>query len=334
MWAVGDQTSPRGQVATRTRARINTLTMPQRQAPEVSVVIPTYERGDVVTRAVASVLRLDMGEIEVIVVDDGSTDCTERVLARIDDPRLSYMCTDHQGAAAARNTGARRARARWLSFLDSDDTVTRDWLSSLLAETSSPDTALVSCGYVERTDGDTVIRRQRLPRPASPAIGPITELIATGGTYLVRRDVFLDVGGFDPDQPAAQHRELALRLGPTLVDRGLRAGAVMRPLVDRRVGRGDQIRSDDAAVLAGALRILDRHRDRLALDPRLLGDTAASAAYRAVRLGDFVEARRLMRVALRAQPVKLRHWARFAALTAPGLARRRALRRRHADTKR
>jgi glycosyltransferase involved in cell wall biosynthesis len=300
----------------------------------VSVVIPTYERGDVVTRAVESVLRQDTRDVEVIVVDDGSTDCTERALALIDDPRLSYTRTVHLGAAAARNTGARQARARWLTFLDSDDTVTRDWLSSLLMETSPPATALVSCGYVERTDGNATIRRQRLPRPASPAIGPFSELIATGGTYLVRRDVFLDVGGFDPDQPAAQHRELALRLGPTLVDRGLRATTVMRPLVERRMGRGDQIRSDDAAVLAGASRILDRHRDRLELDPRLLGDTAASAAYRAVRVGDVVEARRLMRVAIRAQRLKLRHWARYAALAAPGLARRRALRRRDADPKR
>ena len=308
--------------------------MPQRQAPEVSVVIPTFERCDVVTRAVTSVLRQDVSDVEVIVVDDGSTDCTERVVALIDDSRLSYLRTDHLGAAAARNTGARRARARWLTFLDSDDTVTSDWLSSMLAETSPPDTALVSCGYVERQDGDTAVRRQRLPRPASPAIGPITELIATGGTYLVLRDVFLDVGGFDPHQPAAQHRELALRLGPTLVDRGLRAKTVMRPLVERRVGRADQIRSDDAAVLAGALRILDRHGDRLALDPRLLGDTAASAAYRAVRVGDFAEARRLMRVALRAQPLKFRHWVRFAALAAPSLARRRAVRRRNADATR
>jgi glycosyltransferase involved in cell wall biosynthesis len=303
-------------------------------APDVSVVIPTYERGDVVTRAVQSVLEQDTADVEVIVVDDGSTDCTERVVTLIDDPRLSYTRTVHLGAAAARNTGARQARARWLTFLDSDDTVTRDWLSSLLAETLPPATALVSCGYVERTDGDATIRRQRLPRPAGPAIGPFTELIATGGTYLVRRDLFLDVGGFDPEQPAAQHRELALRLGPTLADRGLRAGTVMRPLVERRVGRSDQIRSDDAAVLAGASRVLDRHRERLALDPRLLGDTAASAAYRAVRLGDYVEARRLMRIALRAQPLKLRHWVRYAALAAPGLARRRALRRRHAAAER
>jgi glycosyltransferase involved in cell wall biosynthesis len=297
----------------------------------VSVVIPTYERCEVISRAVTSVLRQDMRDLELIVVDDGSTDDTELALRPIEDDRLSYVRSTHRGAAAARNTGAQRATARWLTFLDSDDTVTPDWLSSMLAETPPPDTALVSCGYTERIEGSSAIRRQRLPRPASPAIGPITELIATGGTYLVLRELFLDIGGFDPEQPAAQHRELALRLGPALENRGLQTRAVMRPLVERWIGRGDQIRSDDAAVLAGASRILNHHWHRLTLDPRLLADTAASAAYRAVRLGDFGQARRLMFIAVRARPWKLRHWARLCALAVPRVAQQHALRRTPAD---
>jgi glycosyltransferase involved in cell wall biosynthesis len=308
--------------------------VPRRQAtgaPEVSVVIPTFQRCEVITRAVESVLRQDTGDLEVIVVDDGSKDCTEHAVSAIEDDRLTYVRSEHLGAAAARNIGARQAQARWLTFLDSDDTVTPDWLSSMLAETLPPDTALVSCGYTERAEGSAIIRRQRLPRPASAAIGPITELIATGGTYLVLRDLFLDVGGFDPEQPAGQHRELALRLGPALVERSLRAGAVMRPLVERWVGRGDQIRSDDAAVLAGGSRMLDRHRPRLSLDPRLLAETAASAAHRAVRLGDFAAARRLTLLAARTHPRNIRHWARLGALLAPRLAQRRALRRKPAD---
>jgi glycosyltransferase involved in cell wall biosynthesis len=302
--------------------------------PEVSVIVPTRNRSRRLAVALRSALEQEGVDLEVIVVDDGSTDCTECALSPIDDDRLSYVRSAHLGAAEARNIGARQAQARWLTFLDSDDTVTPDWLSSMFAETLPPDMGLVSCGYTERAEGSVAIRRQRLPRLSSPAIGPITELIVTGGTYLVRSDLFLDVGGFDPAQPAAQHRELALRLGPALVERKLRAGAVMRPLVERWVGRGDQIRSDDAAVLAGASRILERHGDRLALDPRLLADTAASAAYRAVRLGDFAEARRLMRVAVGAQPRRLRHWARLCGLAAPQFARRRALRRRPGDANR
>jgi glycosyltransferase involved in cell wall biosynthesis len=299
--------------------------------PRVSVVIPTYERCEVVARAVESVLRQDMGDLEVIVVDDGSTDRTEHALGVFEDDRLCYVGSRHVGAAEARNIGARQARARWLTFLDSDDTVTPDWLSSMLEETLPPDTALVSCGFTERAEGSAVIRRQRLPRLASPAVGPITELIVTGGTYLVLRDLFLDVGGFDPEQPASQHSELALRLGPALVQRKLRAGAVMQPLVERWTGREDRIRSNDAAVFAGGVRMLDRHYLRLALDPQLLADTAATAAYRAVRLGDFAEARRLMFLAVRTRPWNLRQWARLGGLAVPRVARRIALRRKPAD---
>ena len=296
--------------------------------PTVSVVIPTYDRAHVVGRAVASVLRQDWNDLELIVVDDGSADGTRAVLEAFDDDRLQYVTSAHVGAAEARNIGARRARARWLTFLDSDDTVARDWLSSLLAETALAGTALVSCGYEERVEGSDVVRRRPLPRPASPSVGPIVALIETGGSYLLDRELFLEIGGFDPEQRAAQHQELALRLGPTLVERGLRCGVVMRPLVERWIGRGDNIRADDAAVLAGTLRILDRHRARLELDRPLLANTAATAVYRAVRLGRFADARRCALTAVRADPRNLRHWARFGALIAPRTARRHAVRPR------
>jgi glycosyltransferase involved in cell wall biosynthesis len=295
------------------------------EKPTVSVVIPTHDRGDVIGRAVASVLHQDAGDLEVIVVDDASTDDTAAVVAAITDPRVHYVAGERVGAAEARNIGARRARGRWLTFLDSDDTVATDWISSLLAETAPPRTALVSCGYAERLEGSEVVRRTPLPHPLSPAIGPIVGLIETGGSYLLDRELFLEIGGFDPEQRAAQHLELALRLGPELGRRDLRCGVVMRPLVHRWIGRGDNIRADDDAVLAGSVRIIERHRDRLALDPPMLANTAATASHRALRLGRTAQARRLALLAVRTRPTNARHWARLAALAAPRVARRRAL---------
>jgi len=293
--------------------------------PLVSVVIPTHDRSDVIGRAVASVLAQDQRDLEVVVVDDASTDDTATVVGALTDPRVRYVASDRVGAAEARNVGARAARGRWLTFLDSDDTVTADWISSLLAA-AAPGAALVSCGYAERLEGSDVVRRAPLPRLQSPAVGSFVALIETGGSYLLDRGLFLEVGGFDPAQRAAQHQELALRLGPELDRRGLPCGVVMRPLVERWVGRDDNIRNDDAAVLAGSVRILERHRDRLVLDPPMLADTAATASHRALRLGRTGEARRLALLAARTQPAKLRHWARLATLAAPGLAGRRARR--------
>lgn len=294
-------------------------------APVVTIVIPTHDRGDVIARAVASVLAQDAGDLEVIVVDDASGDDTASVVASIADPRVRYVASERVGAAEARNIGARQGRGRWLTFLDSDDTVTSDWISSLLAEAGAPGVALVSCGYAERLEGRDEVRRTRLPHAVSPSVGPIVALIETGGSYLLDRELFLAIGGFDPEQRAAQHQELSLRLGPELDRRALRCGVVMRPLVERWVGRGDNIRADDAAVLAGSERILDRHRDRLALDPPMLANMAATASHRALRLGRTADARRLALMAARTQPTHLRHWARLGALAAPGVARRRVL---------
>lgn len=299
-----------------------------RPPPAVTVVIPTYQRGDVIERAIGSVLGQDETNLELIVVDDGSTDGTRDIVTSIADDRLRYLETTHVGAAAARNLGARTGRGRWLTFLDSDDTVVPDWLASLLGESEVPGTVLVSCGYVERMDGTEAILRQPLPRQVSPAVGRMIALIETGGSYLVDRALFLELGGFDPAQPAAQHLELALRLGPVITERRLRCGTVARPLVERWVGRDDHIRSDDAAVLAGAIRILERHRDRLVLDRPFLADSAATAAYRAVRLGRFAEARRLAAIAVRSDPRNLRHWARLALVVVPGAAKRYAGRSR------
>jgi glycosyltransferase involved in cell wall biosynthesis len=88
--------------------------------PLVSVIIPTFNRAGQVREAVDSVLAQGVQEIEVVVVDDGSTDGTRAVLAGR-DPRLVYAHQPNRGPAAARNRGIAMARGAFISFLDSDD---------------------------------------------------------------------------------------------------------------------------------------------------------------------------------------------------------------------
>ena len=87
---------------------------------EVSIVLPTFNRLDVIGRAVASILMQSHQDWELIVVDDGSTDGTR---ARIEslDPRIRYIEQSNQGVYVARNTGLRAARGRFVTFMDSDD---------------------------------------------------------------------------------------------------------------------------------------------------------------------------------------------------------------------
>jgi glycosyltransferase involved in cell wall biosynthesis len=89
--------------------------------PAVSVIIPAYNRQDTIGEAVFSALGQTRGDIEVIVVDDGSTDGTEAVVRSIKDPRVRFIRTGHVGSVAARNEGFRRASGEAIALLDSDD---------------------------------------------------------------------------------------------------------------------------------------------------------------------------------------------------------------------
>ena len=130
--------------------------------PEVSIVLPTFNRVDVIGRAVASVLRQSFEDWELLVVDDGSTDGTRARLEGL-DPRLRYIEQANQGVYVARNTGLQAARGRFITFLDSDD----EWLPHFLALTTAflrahPDRQWVTTEFTEDLgDGSAPIQHDR-----------------------------------------------------------------------------------------------------------------------------------------------------------------------------
>jgi len=89
--------------------------------PEASVIIPTYNRSGLLVEAVDSVLAQSCDDVEIIVVDDGSTDDTASVVGRFDDPRIRYFHKENGGVASARNLGLEKATGRFIAFLDCDD---------------------------------------------------------------------------------------------------------------------------------------------------------------------------------------------------------------------
>jgi glycosyltransferase involved in cell wall biosynthesis len=88
--------------------------------PKVPVIIPTYNRAANVRNAIESVLAQTFSDLEVIAVDDGSSDDTGRILAEIFGDRIRYYPQANQGASVARNKGIAEARGEWIAFLDSD----------------------------------------------------------------------------------------------------------------------------------------------------------------------------------------------------------------------
>lgn len=136
--------------------------------PEVSVVIPTLSRPDLVMRAVRSALTQTLDAIEVIVVIDGPDDETRAVLGAVDDPRLRVVGLDECGGAPnARNVGVQNARAPWTALLDDDD----EWLPEklavqvALAKGAGVPMPIVACRLLNRTPRAELVMPRRLPEP-------------------------------------------------------------------------------------------------------------------------------------------------------------------------
>src|SRR5438067_6268305 len=98
-------------------------------APAVSVVIPAFNYARYLPLAIDSALNQTHANLEVIVVDDGSTDDTREVVGAYRDERVRYVHQENAGLSAARNTGIRNARFAFVGFLDADD----EWLPDMLA---------------------------------------------------------------------------------------------------------------------------------------------------------------------------------------------------------
>ena len=89
---------------------------------KISVIIPTYNRGKSIIQSINSVLEQTYHNLEILIVDDCSTDDTEYLISKIDDPRVKYIkLKENKGASFARNIGIKIATGKYISFQDSDD---------------------------------------------------------------------------------------------------------------------------------------------------------------------------------------------------------------------
>lgn len=106
--------------------------------PQVSIVVPTYNRARYVIQAIDSVLAQTFRDYEIIVVDDGSTDNTKEILQSYND-KIRYIYQTNKGVSAARNTGICVAKGEWIAFLDSDDIWLPDKLEKQMKNADSED---------------------------------------------------------------------------------------------------------------------------------------------------------------------------------------------------
>ena len=277
------------------------------ERPLVSVVVPTYNRADLLRATIDSVLAQTWRPLELIVVDDGSTDGTPELLASYGD-RLRAIRQANAGGTAARNAGTRAARGAFLTWLDHDDLMLPAKIERQMAVFGErPELGLVHCGY-HRIDKDGRLLDVVTGLPD----GDVRARLVCGcfvwsGAPLVRRECLDQVGLFD-ETVWSSDADMWLRIALA----GWEWGCVQQPLGEYRI-LADSTMADVARTERLDMAILDR----IFADPRLPAEARAmrSAAYfnqrfwlatRYYTIGRWADAARNLADALRWRPSFLR----------------------------
>jgi glycosyltransferase involved in cell wall biosynthesis len=167
---------------------------------KASVIIPVFDGERTIARALDSVLAQTFGNFEVIIVDDGSLDRTVDLVLEYSDERLQLIRhPQNRGAAAARNTGIKAARSRWIAFLDADDAWTPEKLRrqvDLLERTGAGGSACLTGHIIHKHGSERTVRLNLTSRSFRSNIF-FGCTFSPGSTLMVERTVFDKVGLFD-----------------------------------------------------------------------------------------------------------------------------------------
>jgi glycosyltransferase involved in cell wall biosynthesis len=174
--------------------------------PDISVIVPLYNKASYVDRCLDSILGQSHADFELIVVNDGSTDGSERAAGRRRDPRMRLVSQPNAGPGEARNHGARLAEGALLAFLDGDDAWHPDYLKESLAKMRMGEAASLTWGMKIFPRGESTERRWRqggIPEGVFRAFpetdaGVIIAMLANmlPSSTVIRKAVFEELGGY------------------------------------------------------------------------------------------------------------------------------------------
>jgi glycosyltransferase involved in cell wall biosynthesis len=225
----------------------------------VSVLVPTRNRAALLERALASIERQGRNDMEVIVVDDASTDDTPRLLAQWEAQRgLRWFRNEtRMGACAARNIAINAARGRYVTGLDDDDEMLPGRIAALLAALRPDDAFVCASDWIVAAGG---ITRMRIV-PARIDRTRILSRNVAGNQILAERARILACGGFDETLPAAQDYDLWIRM---ILAHGAARG-LRRPLqrIHAPEGAGMARISTSSARRRGYWLVYRKHRSQM-----------------------------------------------------------------------
>jgi GT2 family glycosyltransferase len=278
---------------------------PAPAAPLFTVIMPVFNRALYVRQAVESVLRQTLADWELIVIDDGSTDDSRRIVEDLTraDPRVTRLRQDRRGPGAARNAGLALARGQWIAYLDSDDLWLPQALEAYAAYLAGHPQACLIYGHAHGIDaaGTVVERPFRYQDRPTDTRDLFAHVFLLPSALCHRRSLIDQAGRFDEDLPNAEDYDLFLRM--SLHGRFDPLGAVTT--LHRRHATNLSFQTGPTRLCeAGILeRFLARHGPQAAIDPRRIRRRLArvycSAARQFVRSGQYRQALAAVRQAHR-----------------------------------
>jgi glycosyltransferase involved in cell wall biosynthesis len=279
-------------------------------SPLISVIVPTYNRADLLPRTIDSVFNQTIEDFELIIVDDGSTDNTQSVVRSYTDDRLIYIqFAENQGANAARNAGIQNATAQYVSFLDSDDKFTQTHLEVVVSHLENHPRQVggvyTSQRFIEGgKEVDQFIARDKFTDPQQ-----VLRDYQAGGFpgWTFRSTVFDDVGMLDESLEGLQDREFLIRFLEQY------DFAPVSEILVSDYYHDDRMSANPTRKLSALEKVIDKHRDRFG--PKEWAYVHYYRGFLQARCGDFGSARRSFYAAVKNNPTKPRYYLQlFASL--------------------
>lgn len=226
-------------------------------SPLISIIIPTYNRANLLFEAVQSVLNQTYQHFELIIVDDHSTDTTAELVTNINDKRIRYIRLDkNQGAPAARNFGIKIAVGELVAFLDSDDQWDFKKLEKQIGvfEKESKNIGIVYTGLkIINNNNEKLITPNKRGDISKNLL--VQNVVGTTSSVLIKKDLLDDVGGFDLTFASCQDWDLFIRLSNKA-----EFDFVEEALVFYFEHDGERISTNSIAIMNGYLKIHAKYK--------------------------------------------------------------------------
>ena len=183
--------------------------------PQVSVIVPAYNSADTILKTLDSVLKQTVSDLQVLIIDDGSTDDTVALVSSLNHPKIEVCSYPNAGTSTSRNRGIDRAKGEYISFIDADDLWHPQKLELQLEALQRQPDAGVAYSWTDFIDEKGEFLHQGSYLKVNGEVLPyilLFNFIESGSNFLVCRQALETVGGFDKTMPPAEDWDLGIRL--------------------------------------------------------------------------------------------------------------------------